>query len=254
MDLVMKENEFLSNAPLKEVIFELHWELDYIPEQKMQIDTGFEAAALNFNSSCQQGFKVVEMLKPSSIPSTAFIHEVTHRFYKEKGQYPLYQLGPGVFTVNDNNKNYKWDDFSKLILNGVNCLKNSYTKPLILSKIELRYIDAVPLNILGKTNKFDFLKKHLKVNAEGYEFVNGTLEDINFTKRFSVSNDSFLNMIIATAFENETKQEGVIWQTFINNKKRISWEELSSWIESAHEIASTTFKNMISDELYNHFA
>jgi uncharacterized protein (TIGR04255 family) len=253
MDLAIKDNEVLKNAPLKEVIFELHWELDYIPEQKMQIDNGFEEAALNFNSSCQQGFKVVEILKPSSIPYTAFIHEVTHRFYKQKGQYPIYQFGPGVFTVNDNNKNYKWDDFSKLILNGLSCLQNSYSKPLILSKIELRYIDAVPLNALGEADKFEFLRTHLKVNAEGYEFVNGKLEDINFTKRFSISDDSFLNMTIATALENETKQEGIIWQTFINNKKRISWAELPLWIESAHKTASTTFKNMLSDELYNHF-
>jgi uncharacterized protein (TIGR04255 family) len=244
----------LKNAPLKEVIFELHWELEYIPEQKIQIDEGFEEAAINFKSACQQDFKVVEILKPSSIPYTAFIHQVTHRFFKEKGQYPLYQFGPGVFTVNDNNKNYKWEDFSQLVLNGVRCLKNSYSKPLVLSKTELRYVDAVPVNALGDTSKFDFLKNHLNVNAEGYKFVDGHLEDINFAKRFSVSDDFYLNMIIATAIEKETKGDGIIWQTFINNKKRISWEDLRSWIDQAHKIASSTFKNMLSDELYKHFS
>lgn len=250
----MIDTGLLKNAPLKEVIFELHWELEYIPEQKIQIDDGFEEAAINFKSACQQDFKVVEILKPSSIPYYAFSHQVTHRFFKEKGQYPLYQFGPGVFTVNDNNKNYKWADFSQLILNGISCLKNSYSKPLVLSKIELRYVDAVPVNVLGDTNKFEFLKNHLNVNAEGYKFVEGQLEDINFTKRFSITDDLYLNMIIATAIEKETKGDGVIWQTFINNKKRISWEELPLWIEEAHTIASSTFKNMLSNDLYKHFS
>ena len=32
-----------------------------------------------------------------------------------------------------------------------------------------------------------FLKNHLNVNAEGYKFVDGQLEDIYFRKRFSIS-------------------------------------------------------------------
>lgn len=249
----VEANVLLRNAPLKEVIFELHWELEYIAEENIQIDKGFEEAAMNFKSVCQQGFKVVEILKPASIPHTAFNNRVTHRFFKEKGRHPLFQFGPGVFTVNDNNKNYNWDDFNQMVLNGLNCLKTSYSNPLVLSRVELRYVDAVSVDILGQSDKFDFLRTHLHVNAQGYEFVDGKLEDINFAKKFSVDGDNYLHIMIATGVDRQTKKETVMWHTYINNSKRISWEELPKWLEGAHKIASKTFKKMLSNELYNKF-
>lgn len=253
MDLESKNHTLLKNAPLKEVIFELHWDLEYIPEERIQIDKGFEEAVMNFKSACQQGFKVVEILKPASIPPTAFINRVTHRFFKEKGRHPLYQFGPGVFTVNDNNKNYKWDDFNQMVLNGLSCLKNSYSSPLVLSKVELRYVDAISINVLGQNDKFEFLRNHLHVNAQGYEFVDGKLEDINFAKRFSIANDMYLNIMIATGVDRQTKQDSIMWHTYINSNRRITWEELPQWLDGAHKAASKTFKKMLSDELYKQF-
>ncbi|MFN8306537.1 MAG: TIGR04255 family protein [Ferruginibacter sp.] len=244
--------QILSNAPLKEVIFELHWDLEYIPEEAIQIDKGFEEAAMNFRSSCQQGFKFVEILKPASIPHTAFNNRVTHRFFKEKGKHPLYQFGPGVFTINDNNKNYRWNEFYNMVINGVNCLKNSYSTTLVLNKVELRYVDAVQANILGEMDKFDFLRNHLHVNAQGYDFVDGQLEDINFAKRFSID-DKYLNIMIATGVDRQTRETSVMWHTYINNRKRVEWENIPNWLEEAHRMASKTFRKMFSDELYNKF-
>ena len=37
-------NAFLNNAPLKEVMFEIKWDLDYISEQSIVYDNGFEQA------------------------------------------------------------------------------------------------------------------------------------------------------------------------------------------------------------------
>src|SRR5690606_27239299 len=109
----------LKKAPLKEVIFEIHWELDFIPQQEMFIDNGFEEAVINFRSACQQEFKEFQLLFPAALPFTLLNNKVTHRFYKEKGKHPLYQMGPGVFAVNDNNKHYSWEEFKKLILSGI---------------------------------------------------------------------------------------------------------------------------------------
>lgn len=244
----------LKNPPLKEVIFELHWELEFIADQNIKIDSHFEEAVLKFSNSCQQGFKEIEILKPTSIPYTAFNHKITHRFFREKGQHPLYQLGPGVFTVNDNNKNYNWGEFEKLLKNGIGCIRNSYPKPLVLGKVELRYFDAVPITCLGDTDKFEFLKKHLKVNAEGWQFVEqGTLEDINFSKRFSIDESTYLIMTIATGFEQKTREDSIIWQTYVNNKRALTWDELPLWTEKAHRICSDTFKKMLSDDLLKYF-
>lgn len=246
--------EFLPNAPLKEVLFEIHWDLEYISEEKILFDKGFEKAVLNFTNACQQDFKEVSILKPENIPPIAFINRVTHRFFKTKDQHPLYQLGPGVFTVNDNNKNYIWNDFIEMVDNGVTCLKSSYEKELVLSKIQLRYIDSVSPYVLGNNDKFDFLKKHLQINAETYPFVEGELNDIQFTKSFSIDDERTLNLVVSTGVDRGTKEDVIEWHTFISNKKRLSWEELIGWAQKSHKICSNTFKNMVSDELYEYFS
>ncbi len=253
----MMEKEFvkplLINAPLKEVIFEMQWDLDYIPEQNLTIDTGFDTAKLDFRSSIIQEFKYVETLIPPAIPDIAFNKKVTHQFYREKDTYPIYQFGPGVFTVNDNNKNYSWVEFKRLILDGVKKLKDSYKKDLVLNKIELRYIDAVNINALGETDKFEFLRKNLQVNPEPYPFVNGTLEGINFSKKFMIDAETSLNIIVATANDINTNTEIALWHTFLNNRKRLNFDTIEAWIDKAHTIASETFTKMISKELYEYF-
>lgn len=252
--MIKAESHLLSNAPLKEVIFELHWELEFIPQQKVYVDNGFEEAVMNFRNSSLQEFKYFQLLVPNVIPITFLNNKVTHRFFREKDKHPVYQLGPGVFTVNDNNKNYSWDDFKKLILAGVNGLKASFNKELVISKLELRYIDAVSCSIFDNLNKFDFLRENLNVNAETYPFVKGELIDINFTKRFVVNKDSYLNITIATGKDKDSNEDLIIWHTSINNKERISWLALEEWIENAHSVCSDTFKKMISEKLHEYFS
>jgi uncharacterized protein (TIGR04255 family) len=244
----------LNKAPLKEVIFELHWELDFIPQQNVYVDNGFEEAVMNFRNGCQNEFKEFQLLVPSMIPFTLLTNRVTHRFFREKNKYPLYQMGPGVFTVNDNNKNYSWDEFKKIVTDGIKCLKNSYKKELVISKIELKYIDAVNCTVLGNANKFDFLKENLHVNPESYSFVDGELVDINFTKKFSIDQDSFLNIMIATGRDKNTNEDAIIWHTFVNNKERITWDVLEKWIEKAHKQCSESFIKMLSPKLYEYFS
>lgn len=121
--MIKPDGLLLNNAPLKEVIFELQWELDFVPQQKMYIDNGFEEAVMNFRNAKQEDFKYFRLLVPNIIPTTFFNNKVTHRFFREKDKHPLYQIGPGVIIVNDNNKNYSWNDLRNLILHGYRLLK-----------------------------------------------------------------------------------------------------------------------------------
>lgn len=252
--MTTESSSLLINAPLKEVIFEIHWELDFIPQQKIYVDNGFDEAVINFKVSCQSDeFKEFQLLFPPVIPSSVLINRVTHRFFKKNGKHPLYQMGPGVFTVNDNNKNYSWSEFKSLILKGTSLLNKSFKKDLVISKIELRYIDSVNCSVLGESNKFDFLRKNLNVNAESYHFVNGELIDINFSKRFLIKKDSYLNITVATGKDKSNGEDLIIWHTFINNKDRVHWENLEDWLDNAHESCSDTFKKMINKNLYEYF-
>jgi uncharacterized protein (TIGR04255 family) len=239
----------LNNAPLKEVIFELHWGLDFIPEQNVFIDIGFEEALFAFQNNCE--FKIVQTLNKSN--EKAQINVVSHRFFKEKGTYPVYQLGPGVFTVNDNDKNYSWKNFKEMILEGIKCLRCSYNKDIFIEKIELRYIDAVETNVLGHSDKFEFIRQAMNVPINDFTFLENELLDFNFSNRYILDDTSYLNLLVASGVNNETNNDVVIWHTFINNNQVISWEGLNNWIENAHNHASAIFKKMIKPELYDLF-
>ena len=247
------KTDFLVNAPLKEVLFEMHWDLELDPEDILY-DPGFESAIEKFIKSCQQDFKEVTILKPDSIPSKAYINRVTHRFFKIKGQHPLYQAGPGVFTVNDNNKNYIWKDFFHMVKDGIKCLQASYERELTLSKVQLRYIDSVSPYILGDEDKFEFLKKHMNINVESYPFVDGELKNIHFAKSFNIDESKNLNLTISTGVNKDTTEDVIEWHTYIENIKRITWSGLNKWLEDSHSISSSVFKNMVSDELYQQFS
>lgn len=244
---------FLKNAPLKEVMFEVHWDLDFILEQNTLYDNGFESAVLNFTKACQENFNELVILKPENIPPIAFNNKVTHRFHKVKDKHPLYQLGPGVFTVNDNNKNYIWSDFYNMVKDGTKFLRDSYKKELIPKDLQLRYIDRVSPKIFGNKNKFEFLRDHLGINAESYSFVKGTLANIQFSKNFNINEDIMLHLVVSTGIDNLTKEDVIEWHTFITNKKRVSWSQLDEWLENAHDVCSNTFKKMISKDLYEYF-
>lgn len=248
------EKDILKNAPLKEVLLEIHWDLDFNSDEKILIDKGFDEAALNFTNACQQDFKEVELLKPSNIPPSAYIHRVTHRFYKIRNQHPLYQLGPGVFTINDNNKNYVWSDFRQMIEKGISCLKASYQKELVPLRIELRFIDSVSPFCLQNSTKFDFIQEHLSINTDREGLWADKLDNIDIVRRYNISDSMQLNLNIMTGIENNSKEDVVEWHTFVSNKKRLSWEEILPWIDGAHKICSDFFKEMISSKLYEYFS
>jgi hypothetical protein len=67
-------SNLLVNAPLKEVIFVLNWELDFILQQNAFIDTGFDEALLSFTSNCQPEFNTFEILVPSGFPPSLLTH------------------------------------------------------------------------------------------------------------------------------------------------------------------------------------
>jgi len=245
---------YLINAPLKEVLIELHWDLDFISEEGIEIDSSFEKAVIKFTQGCQQEYQVVTILKPANIPPTAYPHRVTHRFQKVLGQHPLYQMGPGVFTINDNNKNYKWVDFRQMIEFGINCLQESYDRPLVLSKVELRYVDRVSPFIFEDSDKFSFIGENFGINPSQFQVGDNSLTEFQILQRFQAKNDSILTIILTTGLDQESRDELIEWHTFVTNTKRLSWESLLGWIETAHNLCSTTFKNMLSSKLYEYFS
>jgi uncharacterized protein (TIGR04255 family) len=140
-----------------------------------------------------------------------------------------------------------------MILEGIKCLRCSYNKDIFIEKIELRYIDAVETNVLGHSDKFEFIRQAMNVPINDFTFLENELLDFNFSNRYILDDTSYLNLLVASGVNNETNNDVVIWHTFINNNQVISWEGLNNWIENAHNHASAIFKKMIKPELYDLF-
>lgn len=139
----------LKNAPLIEVIFELKWGKTTQKDNELIIEFSQEEQALmpgKFQLYAEgAGFGYLEVIKNQPpIP-----HLVKYRYRERPESYPLYQLGNGIFAINQTDIGgfeYDWDDFKAHIDKGVKLFEQSYPFPikdLPLIEIQLRYRDAI---------------------------------------------------------------------------------------------------------------
>lgn len=92
-----------------------------------------------------------------------------HRFRKDKGKWPLIQIGPGIITVNDI-EGQLLEDFENRITVSINTLFEAYPEPknnLKFNMVVLRYIGAIAFDF-EKENIFNFLKEKMKTSINLY--------------------------------------------------------------------------------------
>ncbi len=158
----------LPNAPLQEVIFELRWKLDFDPESQTHVNKEFQFAFANFSGLSVDKLKHRVILQPSFIPDSLFANRPVYQFWSGENKYPVFQLGPGVFTVNETEKNYEWQSFRGLITEGVEWLKKSYTNKLDFSAIELKYIDAIEVDDDNQKDLAKFINDNFQIEISKY--------------------------------------------------------------------------------------
>jgi uncharacterized protein (TIGR04255 family) len=242
----------LPNAPLQEVIFELRWKLNFDPESQTQADKELQFAFANFSGLSAHELKHRVILKPSIIPDSLFYNRPVYQFWAAENQYPVFQLGPGVFTVNETEKNYEWSYFRNLILQGVEWLKNSYSNKLDFSVVELRYIDAIEVDDDNQKDLIKFIADNLKIEITNH-FIDAKLNDLQLHQRFKIDNENHLSLLIANGVKNISQSKAIILQTSYNKTSNILLENLTPWIDAAHDTCSSLFRKMISNNLYEQF-
>ncbi len=243
----------LPMAPLQEVIFELRWKLNFDLTAQSQVDQQFQFAFANFSALSAGKLKYKIMVKPQAVPDAFFINRPIYQFWIEKEQYPVYQLGPGVFTVNETEKNYEWKDFRRSILEGVQWLMQSYSEKLDFSVAELRYIDAIEVNDDNEKDLLKFISHNLKIEIKN-QVIEGKLMDLQLHQRFKVDSENYLNLLLTNGIKNSNQSKAIILQTSYNKASNISLENLTGWIDTAHDTCSSLFKKMISNNLYEQFS
>jgi uncharacterized protein (TIGR04255 family) len=161
--------QVFDNPPLVEVILEIKWNLqEVVGILGVSIDPFFGYFSKKFSSfAVENKFGYVEPLIPEGAPVEFFAGKPAVRFRKGENQWPLFQIGQGLLTVNDIPPYKGWDKFYedsvKLAIEG---LYDSYPNPQDFLKIEtlsLRYINAFD-DVFGYETFKSFVEDNLGIN------------------------------------------------------------------------------------------
>lgn len=254
------------NAPLVEVIFEIKWgrsskngneiSIDFTQEETTLMPGKFQVAASDV------GFNTHELLK-NQLPIP---HLVQHRFRQQPGSYPLYQLGHGVFAINQldaDGYNYDWDIFRGDLEKGISLLEKSYPFPiknLPLLDIQLRYRDVLELEGICS---LEYISRNLRIgNIEvspklvGNQNIDIVCPSPSITLQFGCKKPE--GKIICQINEGLRADKKVLVLDFIvvsdfNVFSETTAESLISWCTDAHEQNKAIFEAIISDKLMETF-
>lgn len=268
----MPSSTLLPNAPLAEVVFEMHWELDgdsnFPPP--LRVDPGYGLLADTFTMEARKlGFPTHRDIVPLSQLTG---YSVARRFYVDaEREFPLLQIGPGIFAANQSS-GYEWDKYKKFILKGTKAFLNSYPimrefklKPTFF---ELRYIDSFDKTLIGTIDFLEFAEKGTSLKFDVPEFLhNKNLFKKIQSGRFRCSyelkgkKDTFFWLDYASgqqAGEGMIRLESKVNTTF-NKPRSVSQSKqfltrLGNWLEEAHDITSPFFVEFVRAEIMEKFS
>ncbi len=252
----------LLNPPMVEVIFELRWELIQDQQTGRMRDPSYPMMYGRLYERLKKDFPFIE-----DLPSTQAHPEATpfvprHRLRKDRTGYPLFQVGPGILTVNDA-KGYTWTDYKSIILRLIESIVELYPgeqHPLNFIRTELRYVNAIRFDI-ARVNSLAFLaeKLHTKievdpelfeVNSMG-ESPNALALNLSFPLQRPVGNLA-LNVNIGQVEGKPAMIQQTVIQSF-GEMVPIDREMFSPWLQEAHAAAENTFQVFFKGSLMEKF-
>lgn len=256
-------SDFLyANAPLVEVIAEVHWKLQPLQvPPNASIDPHFETFEKDFLAACKSaGYDFVENVFPMAVPREFLGHKVLRRMRKKADSWPLFQLGPGVIAINIVPPYKGWQEFVPLISQGLSMLFSSYPIPqkyLEIEKLELRYMDAfVPKH--GVTDRASFIRDDLGMARQLPQGIIGhadaSQEPVSQTGSAQVSVKKPANSEGLIQVETGTAdKDPAVLVTFIIRTKdhKIAQDQTSivSWFDQSHVVIREWFDVLISDRV-----
>lgn len=237
----------LSQAPLIEAIFEVRWG-SFVQKDPKTVtfdcpeDQTFFPGRFSASAS-QQGFTFVEKINDAPLP-----HVIQHRFRKEPNTWPCYQIGMGVFTVNQLNEGYDWESYKEDILTGVKLLRQSSEKEIIPQYVELRYQDAFPLEKSETPTEFLANKLNFGFNPPedflGSQYLTGKPKGHHIAFHIdTVLPKGALIFVLQEAIVNG--KPGFVMDTMMRSPSQRLGKTLETWLEQAHDTQRHAFRTLI---------
>lgn len=239
--------EKLPNAPLQEVVFELLWEMDYDSSGR-PFDQGFEFAQGIFAEKIKKEFHFHKRTIPEGFPLTTYPKPI-HQFWKGVNEWPVIQIGPGILTINDIEKNYTWKEFKKLVTKTIKVFINAYKKELKFIISGLKYIDAVEI---GENDFLTFINDNFNIKLTNNFVSSGKITNVKINETFFIKDIGDLDILISSGMSKNSKPS-VIWQSKILKRENFSFQDIIPWVDKAHAVVSEHFKQTIKDSFYASF-
>lgn len=248
-------NRSLPNKPLVEAIFELKW-------QPTAESLGNSAPSLlmgRLYEHLKDEYPAVEELPAALIPEQLAYHVVQRRFRANVGGWPLVQLGPGIFTINEAT-NYSWSEFGGRCVKAVNHLTELTSFPDALPvTLSLRYVNSITFDHRTE-DVLEFLKDKFGVTIT---FPTPLLRyssrraSSNFNWHYALQLDSLPgDGIVRFATGMREGQPILVWEIIIVSHRipasRVR-DAFADWLNQAHEVAEHWFFALIEGELLRRF-
>jgi uncharacterized protein (TIGR04255 family) len=236
----------LKNAPLKEVIFELHWECGNDPSG-VKIDRGFDLAQGKFADQLKPDFALHRRLIPDTV-SSVIPGVPIHQYWSGELRWPVIQHGQGLVTVNQTEQGYEWaKQYRPLISSTISKLIASYDDYPKFNKVRLQYIDAWDLDGLDPV---EFLRENLQTEIKTLYDLPGPLMNISILQRFELKGKSIMSLNISDGINTKNEKKSVLCTTTVEMKGLMDFEGVIVWLEEAHTYTSDFFKKMLNPEFY----
>ena len=246
----MAKEKKLNNAPLKEAIFELFWNIP-IDNTGFPRDPNFENFAEEFKFSIKDlGFTLHKefqnQLNLNIYPS------VKHQYWKGELKWPVVQLGPGLFSFNDVAETYEWDsNYYPILVKSLDCLFKSSREKLKIQKVSLKYINSFDLD--SENDFLSFISDGLNTAISNNFMINGKFKGMNIFQSFELSDKTITSISIQTVTNNINQKPAIVWMIFAEKFGDIKPEDFSDWLKFAHANVSSIFYNMLSEKSYASF-
>lgn len=241
----------LPRSPLQEVIFELFLK-EEVDSRGVPTSDKYELSKGVFAREIESSFPL-RILKPTPPKNIKIFPNISYQFWKEDKKWPVVQLGNGLLTVNETDKNYTWDKFYSMVEDCIEILEKSYNEPLKINKVSLRYIDAVELPEMPFNEKLNFINDNFNFSLiNKFEIPDSVQSGLHISQTYKIKDDSIINFVISNGLSNR-RQPAIVWQSQISKDNIKNKEEIFDWLRYGHDLVSDLFKNTVTKEYYEHF-
>lgn len=255
----------LSRAPLIEAMFELHW----VPSREQEPaligplvetiqDPDYQVLIGAMFSRLRNKYPIHEPLPFSNVTLVPRF-TVQHRFRAGENSWPVFQLGPGVLTVNFTDT-YTWESFEAAVYEVLGALIESHPSLERFHVIEsrLRYINGVPF---PGADLFSFLAESLRVTVKVEQdlFSNTPVgvEPLGFDLRLGFPTIQPPGAL-QVGFTRGQRGGGdaLIWDTMLHSvgdDAPATQDSVVHWMSDAHSVVHDWFFRTIQGKLLEAF-